>query len=89
MSAPVLDVRNLSVSYLIGKQRARAAADISFTLSAGERLGIVGESGSGKSTLALALMRLHKPPARIDAGEAWLAGTNMMRLEGEELRRFR
>ena len=57
MSAPVLDVRNLSVSYLIGKQRARAAADISFTLSAGERLGIVGESGSGKSTLALALMR--------------------------------
>ncbi|WP_036792760.1 ABC transporter ATP-binding protein [Pleomorphomonas koreensis] len=89
MSAPVLDVRNLSVSYLIGKQRARAAADISFTLSAGERLGIVGESGSGKSTLALALMRLHKPPARIDAGEAWLAGTDIMRLEGEELRRFR
>lgn len=89
MSEPLLKVRDLTVSYLIKGERGRAADNVSFDLHAGERLGIVGESGSGKSTLALALMRLHKPPARIEAGSAVLDGTDLLTLEGEALRRFR
>jgi peptide/nickel transport system ATP-binding protein len=89
MSEPLLKVRDLTVSYLIKGERGRAADAVSFDLHAGERLGIVGESGSGKSTLALALMRLHKPPARIEAGSAVLDGTDLLALEGEALRRFR
>jgi peptide/nickel transport system ATP-binding protein len=89
MAGPLLCVRDLTVTYSIGGKRGRAADGVSFDIEAGQRLGIVGESGSGKSTLALALMRLHKPPARIESGTAMLAGTDIMRLEGEALRRFR
>jgi len=49
--------------------------DISFSLQAGESLGLVGESGSGKSMLALALMGLLPHGARV-RGEAWLANAN-------------
>jgi oligopeptide/dipeptide ABC transporter ATP-binding protein len=87
--APLLSVRDLTVSYALGGRVGRAADGISFDIEPGQRLGIVGESGSGKSTLALALMRLHRPPARIERGTAMLDGTDIMKLEGEALRRFR
>jgi len=89
MTTPLLQVRDLTVSYLINGTRGRAADGVSFDLHAGERLGIVGESGSGKSTLALALMQLHKPPSHIEAGSALLDGTDLLTLRGEALRRFR
>jgi len=89
MTAPILQVRDLTVTYQLHGQRGRAADGVSFELQAGERLGIVGESGSGKSTLALALMRLHKPPTRIESGTAVLDGKDLLKLEGEALRRFR
>jgi peptide/nickel transport system ATP-binding protein len=88
-SVPLLRIRDLTVTYSIGGRKGRAADGLSLDLDAGQRLGIVGESGSGKSTLALALMRLHKPPARIESGSAVLDGTDIMTLEGEALRRFR
>ena len=89
MTGALLSVRDLTVSFRVGGLRAGAAKGLSFVIESGQRLGIVGESGSGKSTLALALMRLHKPPARIESGEAILGGTDIMKLEGEALRRFR
>jgi peptide/nickel transport system ATP-binding protein len=55
---PVLRVSNLEVTYYTDSGRAKALDDVSFTLGAGEKLGMVGESGSGKSTLALAMMRM-------------------------------
>lgn len=86
---PLLEIEDLSVSYRIGNLRPLGLDSVSLNLTAGERLGIVGESGSGKSTLALALMRLHKPPARIEGGAVRLAGTDVLSLDGERLRRFR
>lgn len=88
-SQALLQVRDLTVTYTLGKRTARATDNLSFDVEAGERLGIIGESGSGKSTLALALMRLHRPPARIESGSALLDGTDLMTLKGEALRRFR
>jgi peptide/nickel transport system ATP-binding protein len=85
----LLSVRDLTVTYSLGGKVGRAADGLNFDIQPGERLGIVGESGSGKSTLALALMRLHRPPARIEGGTAMLDGTDIMKLEGEALRQFR
>ena len=84
-----LQVNNLRVSYKTGGQDIKAVDDVSFVLYPGERLGIVGESGSGKTTLALALMRLHKPPASIEGGEAILDGRDLLALDREDMRKTR
>ncbi|WP_225766949.1 ABC transporter ATP-binding protein [Inquilinus sp. Marseille-Q2685] len=86
---PVLDVRNLAVTYYTDSGRARALDDVSFTLNAGEKLGMVGESGSGKSTLALAMMRMIKPPGRIEGGEVIVGGADLMALDAEGMRQAR
>ena len=84
-----LQVNNLRVSYMTGEQEVKAVDDLSFSLYAGERLGIVGESGSGKTTLALALMQLHKPPAYIMGGEAILDDRDILSLGREDMRQTR
>jgi peptide/nickel transport system ATP-binding protein len=89
VSADVLRVEGLSVSYHTSGGAVRAADGLTFSLRAGERLGIAGESGSGKSTMALALLRLIKPPGRIESGAVWLDGRDLMTLPAEEMRRLR
>jgi peptide/nickel transport system ATP-binding protein len=85
----VLRVRGLSVRYHTSQGPVRAADRITFSLRADERLGIAGESGSGKSTMALSLLRLIKPPGRIEAGEIWLDGENLLALSEDAMRRLR
>jgi len=86
---PLLEVSNLRVYYHTGRGPVKAVQDVSFGLQAGERFGLIGESGSGKSTLALAIMRLIKPPGRIEAGEVWLDGTPVLTLSEEQMRQLR
>src|ERR1700694_3797176 len=73
--APLIELRGLTVEIPTPAGWIRPVDDVSFSLDAGESLGLVGESGSGKSMLALALMGLLPPGARV-RGEAWLAGAN-------------
>jgi peptide/nickel transport system ATP-binding protein len=88
-AAPVLQVRKLEVTYYTDSGRAKALDDVSFTLNAGEKLGMVGESGSGKSTMALAMMRMIKPPGRIERGEVIVGGDDLMALDAESMRKAR
>ena len=85
----VLRVEDLEVNYHTPAGPVRAVNGVSFTLHAGERLGLVGESGSGKSTIALALMRLIRPPGRIDGGKAILDGVDLLELDADEMRKQR
>ncbi len=89
LTKPVLDVQNLVVTYYTDAGRAKALDDVSFTLRAGEKLGMVGESGSGKSTLALAMMRMIKPPGRIEGGRVMIGDTDLMQLSEEQMRQAR
>jgi peptide/nickel transport system ATP-binding protein len=86
---PILRVEHLSVSYYVDAGRARAIDDVSFTLDAGQKLGMVGESGSGKSTMALAMMRMIKPPGRIEGGKVIVGGADLMALDERGMRKAR
>jgi peptide/nickel transport system ATP-binding protein len=88
-AAPILQVRDLRVYYHTPLGPAKAVDGVSFSLQAGERFGLVGESGSGKSTIALSLLRLHKPPARIEGGQILLDGKDMVALSDAEVRLMR
>jgi peptide/nickel transport system ATP-binding protein len=83
-SAPLLDVRDLSIAF--GHQLA--VRGISFHISPGETLGLVGESGSGKSAASLAVLRLLPPAARI-AGSVNFDGEDLLGLPEEAMRRRR
>jgi len=89
MSADLLHVRDLRVSYASPAGEVRAVEGVSFTLRAGERLGLAGESGSGKSTTALALMRLIRPPGRINGGQVLLNGMDLLALSDGAMRGLR
>jgi peptide/nickel transport system ATP-binding protein len=86
---PVLEIVDLQVSYYTDAGRARALDGVNLILNAGEKLGLVGESGSGKSTMALAMMRMIKPPGRIEGGQVSVGGTNLTALSEEEMLKAR
>jgi oligopeptide/dipeptide ABC transporter ATP-binding protein len=87
---PLLDVRNLSVSFPTRRGPVRAVEGVTFTVGRGETVALVGESGSGKSTVALALTGLLPRGARPQvAGEVMLAGQDLLRLPSSALRKVR
>ncbi len=86
---PVLDVRDLRTHFFTDDGEVRAVDGVSFTLGAGETIGIVGESGSGKSVTALSLMQLLEQPARIVGGEIRFQGKEVLGANPEERRKLR
>jgi oligopeptide/dipeptide ABC transporter ATP-binding protein len=86
----LLDIRDLTVSFDTPDGRARAVDRVSFTIRAGETLGLVGESGCGKTVSALALMRLiQTPPGRIEGGEILFKGRDLLKLSERDMRKIR
>jgi oligopeptide/dipeptide ABC transporter ATP-binding protein len=90
MAEPLLRVHELR-TYFYGEAGVAKAVDgVSFEIGAGETVGLVGESGSGKSVTALSLLRLIRPPGRIEPGsEILFDGRNLVQLDERDMRRVR
>ncbi|HSM08783.1 MAG TPA: ABC transporter ATP-binding protein [Gemmatimonadota bacterium] len=79
MKGPLLEVANLRTVFRTDRGVVEAVRGVSFSLNAGETLGLVGESGCGKSVTAMSITRLlREPPAEILAGSS-------VRFRGEEV----
>lgn len=89
-SEPLLQVRDLGVTFRSGSRTTVAATGVSFDLRAGEVLAVVGESGSGKSVSSLALTGLLPPsPACEVNGSARLEGRELIGLTEDALTKVR
>ncbi len=88
-SAPLLQVRNLSICADGPKGPLDLVKNISFDLHPGEVLGLIGESGAGKSTLGMAALGYLRPGCYVAEGEVLLDGVDMLHQTEKGLGRLR
>lgn len=87
----LLRIDNLTVAF-DGQRKnegTRALQDVSFTMGAGQRVGIVGETGSGKSVLVRAILGILPENARMVSGEVTVAGIDLSTLDETGMRKMR
>ncbi|MDR3280747.1 MAG: ABC transporter ATP-binding protein [Synergistaceae bacterium] len=86
----LLEVKNLTVHYVLETERVEAVNDISFSLKKGRTIGLVGETGAGKTTAALSILNLVPGPLGvIESGEIVLSGNNVLKLSPKQLEKIR
>jgi oligopeptide/dipeptide ABC transporter ATP-binding protein len=86
----LLQVDGLGIEFLTDRGWVSVVEDVSFSVAAGETLGLVGESGSGKTVTSLALMQLiPTPPGRFSGGRILFDGQDLARLNDRALRKVR
>ena len=86
----ILDVKNLRTYFYTDAGIVKAVDGVNFDLKKGETLGIVGETGSGKSITALSILGLIQiPPGKIESGEIYFDGKDLLKLKIKSLQRYR
>ena len=88
-SEPLLEVRDLRVSFRTEDGLVQAVDGVSFSVARGEVLGIVGESGSGKSVTVMSIMRLIRDPNATFEGEVFYKGRDLLKLNPDQMRGVR
>jgi len=89
VSAPLLEVVDLRTHFDTLAGTVKSVDGVSFTVRAGQTLGIVGESGCGKSVTAMSILRLVPTPPARHAGAVRYRGTNLLQVSEREMRRVR
>lgn len=91
MAMPLLQVTDLRTYFISfrGQRAVKAVDGVSFSLHAGETLGLVGESGCGKTTTCHSIFRLLPPAGKIVSGTIAFAGEDLMHKRPREMQRMR
>jgi peptide/nickel transport system ATP-binding protein len=89
VGTPILQVDDLSVDIKLSRSVVHPVGNVSFSIEAGETLGLVGESGCGKSMTGLSIMRLLPNGGHIVSGSITLDGQDLATLSDHEIRKVR
>lgn len=90
MMEPILQVKDLHVSFQVKGGEVKAVRGMNFEIGKGETVAIVGESGSGKSVTAQTVMRLiPSPPSIIKQGEILFQGQDLLKKSNKEMEAIR
>ncbi|MGM9602096.1 MAG: ABC transporter ATP-binding protein [Faecousia sp.] len=90
MSEEFLKIRDLEVVYTQNKKVVHAVNGVSLILEKGKTVGLVGETGAGKTTIAKSVLGiLPVPPAKVEKGEIWLEGEDLLALPEEKMLNIR
>ena len=90
MSAPLLQVENLSVEFATEHGQVPAVRGVSFDIASGQTVALVGESGSGKSVTALSVLRLLPyPAASHPTGRILFNGQDLLHIDDRAIRGVR
>ena len=86
----VLEIKGLQTNFYTDEGVVRGCDEVSYSVNKGETLAVVGESGSGKSVTALSILRLvPSPPGKIEGGEIWFNGQDLLTLSDKQIQDIR
>src|SRR5437660_11875032 len=88
-AATALSMNDVEIVYRVRGIDREVVRGVSFEIGRQESYGLVGESGCGKSTAALSIVRYLPRNGRVTRGSLHVAGTDVLSLRGEALRRYR
>ncbi len=86
---PLLEIKQLRTYFYTFNGVVKALDGVDLTVYEDETLGIVGETGCGKSVTSLSVLRLVPPPGKIESGEVWFEGENLLAKSEREMRAVR
>jgi peptide/nickel transport system ATP-binding protein len=87
---PLVEIRDLHAEMVTFDGVSKVLNGVNLTINKGDLLGLVGETGCGKSVTAMSIPRLvPQPPARYPKGEVIFRGEDMLKQQGEPLRKIR
>jgi len=86
---PLLDVQDLHIHYDTQRGVMKAVEGVSFSLDAGQHIGLIGESGCGKTTTGRSLLRVMPRNGKIAHGQVWFKGRDLVTLPEDEMREIR
>jgi oligopeptide/dipeptide ABC transporter ATP-binding protein len=86
---PLLEVKNLKTYFYTGESPVKAVDGVDFSVYPGEVLGLVGESGCGKSVTSLSILRLIGEPGKIEGGQIFFEGRDLLRNTEDEMAKVR
>jgi oligopeptide/dipeptide ABC transporter ATP-binding protein len=86
---PLLEIRQLRTYFYTFDGVVKALDGVDLTVYEDETLGIVGETGCGKSVTSLSVLRLVPPPGKIESGEVWFEGENLLDKSERQMRDVR
>jgi peptide/nickel transport system ATP-binding protein len=86
----LLQIKDLYVEFAVYGGKLRVLDGVNFRMRAGEKVGLVGETGCGKTTMMKSILQvLPSPPARIPHGEIFFKGSDVLKMNNEQVRRVR